>query len=348
MYIAHHMNIYRCESCEYTTNRKANLVRHVNTIHRNVQTCDENKCKYCDREFSNKSNLLRHQSNSCSKYGQMCLNEMLQIHERNVEDDRRNVEDDCQNVEDNCPNVEDEGQSSKKQFPCKDCYKVFATKRSLDRHNCQHISHPLQCPKCMKILASVSAKSHHVKICKVTERPTTSNVTQTTIHTQNNVQGNQQNINIQNMNNINIELRPFGQEDLSHITDEKLHSYLLQLHHGLVLLASDIHLNEDVPQNRNIEVVSSKQGTVRVYSGNNQWDIRARSEAISGIFRNSCDMLTRHFQQHYNIGSCEYQSIYNNLQQMRQVQGAKYTNWAKMFFVRLVNERDKALVNIRK
>lgn len=277
------------------------------------------------------------------------MRELANEPQRNVEDrnnKQRNVEVNTEYV------VEQESNSNMNQqtraFPCDTCYKVFQSKSGLARHIdcCERITHPLQCPKCLKILASVSGKSHHVKICKA-ERPV--EATTNNIQTQNIVHGNQQNVTIQNQqiiqnqHNYNIELRAFGNEDVSHITSAKLESYLTRVKDdGLVLLATDIHFNKDVPQNRNIEVISSKNKTVRVYSGNNQWSVRARLDAINEIFKKSHDMMWMHFKENYrNVLSHDHQFYKQQLENMRSTYSGRYGRMVKSFFDYMVDERDK-------
>lgn len=163
-------NKFQCHLCDYTSNRKANLERHAN-LHCDLSEREPHACQYCQRIFSTKANLQRHQQLSCMKYGKACLSEVFNALNMNVDTGSASNEQHVMERNVHAISSDNELQSNNRSYPCEGCYKAFATKRSLDRHNCKHISHPLQCHKCLRILASVSAKSHHVKVCKKDKRP---------------------------------------------------------------------------------------------------------------------------------------------------------------------------------
>jgi hypothetical protein len=47
----------KCEFCDYTTNKKSNLTRHIKTRHKKIKNL---KCEFCDYITDKKSNLTRH------------------------------------------------------------------------------------------------------------------------------------------------------------------------------------------------------------------------------------------------------------------------------------------------
>ena len=53
---------YKCDHCEYVSDRKNNLERHVDVKHPKK---DDYSCIYCGMLFSNRQNKWRHEKYSC-------------------------------------------------------------------------------------------------------------------------------------------------------------------------------------------------------------------------------------------------------------------------------------------
>lgn len=74
--------------------------------------------------------------------------------------------------------------------------------------------------------------------------------------------------NITNNVNININVqspRPFGEEDVSHVSDDYIKQCMFALNSGFKDLITTIHFNPHVPENHNIRYKSTKQKSCMVY-----------------------------------------------------------------------------------
>lgn len=120
---------FNCSQCSYTTKRKYNFIRHIQSVHNIQEPVDLQK---------------------------------VDVFYKNVDDDSKNVDVDPQIVDVFYKNVD--VQLNK----CSKCNKCLSTKYYLKKHmeNCNNIDNPLQCTECHKVFSSRSGLSHHKKVCK--------------------------------------------------------------------------------------------------------------------------------------------------------------------------------------
>lgn len=325
------MPTYTCENCEYTTNKKCNYDRHVRTNHSVKDESMYEKCAYCGGKFSTKGSLKRHVEMYCVKYGQFCTAELANARCQQSVTSRPKVDTDVPNIDIEIPKVDielpnvdtDAFNATQTRFPCSTCYKVYETKSGLSRHVCEGISHPNQCPKCKKVLSSASTKSRHVRNCTaVTNQvPATSSTTVTNIQSQTNIQGNNTNINTQNnIQNIqqNIQLqtinvRPFGQEDVAHITNSFKDARLKEYNgRGIFNFIKDVHFNPMLPQNHNVRKFDKNY--CNVYD-DGEWIIKSlRSVMIELVQMYQYKLKQRVLDPEckYSLGEGDWALIYDN------------------------------------
>lgn len=117
-----------------------------------------------------------------------------------------------------------------------------------------------------------------------------SSVTNNTIQTQNNIQ-TQQNQNIQ----ININLNPYGQESLTHITDDIVKACVDNL--DVSKLIKEIHFNPNVPENRNVLYKSNKQQILKVYE-NGVWVDKDTNHVLDQLLQKGYRILASHVMNH--------------------------------------------------
>lgn len=74
-----HMTLHSCSLCTYTTTRKYNLTRHIETVHsKDLQNLDidlqnvDNTCSVCKRAFATRYTLQRHIRNNSCNHGLAC------------------------------------------------------------------------------------------------------------------------------------------------------------------------------------------------------------------------------------------------------------------------------------
>ena len=120
--------------------------------------------------------------------------------------------------------------------------------------------------------------------------------TSTTINNNNNTQING------NVIINNIKLLPFGQEDLSYITDEM---YKKLLHKGLKSVPAfveTVHFNVNSPQNHNVFISNKRDNYVLIYDGK-QWTMDNRNKVIDTMITDKTDTLTEMCERLLTLGS---------------------------------------------
>ena len=132
---------------------------------------------------------------------------------------------------------------------CSKCYKEFSTKGNKNVHEkkCTGALNYNQCEYCNKVFTTTAGKSHHRKICK--NKP---------INTTININGNNNNITIDNSTNINItvERNSFTKEDLSYMTKEEKYKFIEECikdnYEGLLNYINEVYLNKTHIENNTI------------------------------------------------------------------------------------------------
>lgn len=59
------MDVFFCEKCNYTTNRKLNYERHINSQKHNNKKNVKYQCIFCEKQFKTKAGLWKHNNNCC-------------------------------------------------------------------------------------------------------------------------------------------------------------------------------------------------------------------------------------------------------------------------------------------
>ena len=108
------------------------------------------------------------------------------------------------------------------------------------------------------------------------------------------------NINIENqtnnqMNNT-INLKNFGEENTSHITDDyKLK--MLSLPYGMIQnMIEKIHFNKKKPENKNIALTNKRDNMIKVFRGSG-WKYQDRSYVVDELIKNNYYRLDNFFEE---------------------------------------------------
>ena len=274
--------MFCCENCNYKSNRKMNLQRHVKIIHNRDVT---------DKELS-------------------MSNAKTQI----LADDTQMLAVDTQMLAKNTQMLAENTQmlaQHKNKIFCPGCQKIFKTFHGCKKHQniCKGVSNNLECHHCHKVFTKASSKSRHLKICKMKEVKdlvTTQLQTHTiTNNTQNNT-NNTNNMHNNTMNNItvnyntyrapyhydnyhdkdeyyNIEnVNDFGKEDLSYISDDDMMS--IALNYDIKKLITQKHFDPLHPENHNIRTNCSKSYKILK---DKEWTVETKDAVHSIIYNNS-------------------------------------------------------------
>ena len=175
--------------------------------------------------------------------------------------------------------------TEKHKYQCKDCEMSYEHSSSLSRH--KRIYHKPRVP----VTRSDNNMAQMTTNSTLTESDTNVDINATdavqtliaTNSTLNNNNNNNQNIHIEN---LTINLLPFGSETTDHVDDELLKKTIGHLSgEGLPNLLQHIFFNDDQPQNKNVKVGKERHPPeMNVYApdskGNLKWIQKGRKDVL--------------------------------------------------------------------
>ena len=191
---------------------------------------------------------------------------------------------------------------------CKYCDKKVQTKSSLNRHFKICKLKPIT----MSDLPSIESSIKN----KINEQLLTVNNNYSKVINNNNVINNTQNIqNIIVMDKMN--LREFGKEDLDHITDEVMNRVIKYPQAGILNLIREIHFNDTMPQNQNINILNKKEQFIEIYNGK-EWKKQDKKTAIQNIITSKKDIMDDYVEEktENNLISNFIKDNYENFSEM--------------------------------
>ena len=224
-------NIYKCNLCNYVSNRKYNFNRH---------------------------HISRHNNIKCDNYELVENEKKVSPNEKKVSPNEKKVSP-CEKKITPCENIDN---------ICIKCNKFYKTKKSLLEHQkkCKGIDE-LTCPRCMTNFTTKQAKSKHIKRnnCKprsiiYAKTPNCENIEKQNINTFNNIQ-NQTNNYITNYNNIYIN--NYGNERQDYLSFDKMLAIFKKVYDIPRLLTEEIHFNKEFPENNNIQYKNDSNALIK-------------------------------------------------------------------------------------
>ena len=240
------------------------------------------KCEKCYKIFKDKKLLNRHYKNkiNCGKTEKIINNINIILN----------------NIDNNLNNFFKLSIESK--IKCHYCNNNYFNSNNLKRHiNIYCVNKKKLLEEKNKYIDIIKQKEEELKIInnykdeikkyKLTSKKNI-NINNGTINNNNNIINN----NVIFNNNVNI--KPFGKEDLSHISDNKYKEYIKKLLPGLLNFIKDVHFSPDKPENHNICVSKLNSSTIAVYK-NKQWNAFKKNETISQLVNSKITTLDNKF-----------------------------------------------------
>jgi hypothetical protein len=231
-----------------------------------VETKYEHTCERCGHNTSTKSNLLQHlrkkkpcQTLNGSRLRTDIIDELL------------------------APTPEPN--PKEKNFKCEYCQQSFNSAQGKCRHKkiCSKMS-SASMEVVIKTLQDEILKNHNdIKDLQLLIKK------QSLVPIQN-INTNTNNIQNQQNTNINIIMKSFGEENMSHITNEFLNSCILNPTKGLTNLIEKVHYNVDVKENHNLRFKCSKGSLFEKYVSEN-WHECDASNTLDELIRKGYRVL---------------------------------------------------------
>ena len=179
-----------------------------------------------------------------------------------------------------------------------------------------------KCDFCNKCFNSCSSKSRHKKTCKKKPSDNISELNDiinnlsesnkklheeidsikkisTTIHNINNIQQN-------NNNNITIQLKSFGFENIKHLESDKEYMTKCLLNKDVMRLIENIHCDVEHPENVNVKIKSTKKELMETYI-DGRWIISDQEETLDELLNKGYRILNffRHRNKDHILKECE-------------------------------------------
>ena len=274
-----------CPVCSYTTNRKYNLKRHCILMH---GTCEFMPCANVQSSAVNVQSSAVNVQSSAVNVQSSAVN--VQSLEGVTGNGRDNTENLAENV--SC------------HHKCPTCYMDFRRNKDLRAHipRCKHISNPLECEKCHRILQTRSALSMHRHRCDGVSDPAVETANsqtyigqQTVIQNQNNTVNNTINV-AGDLNNNTLIINNFGSENKDYIAIEFIRQCLNQGHHGISPMIDKIYFDPEHPENHNVGLESFKNKLVKVVQ-DNKWQFASLLNTIDTMISKASTFILTSLQK---------------------------------------------------
>ena len=251
---------YVCKICNYSTNIKSHLNRHLKTKkHRVNEVSYGKKPKELMGMSQNEPKMSRNEP-------AMSQNEPVIL------------------------------QKDIKTYPCDYCEESFSTmanKRRHELHRCKentNVSNSIITKQENKIKKLEKEKENQIKkLEKAMEKQRKEMAKHIEL-----LLTKVGNTTINNTNNNNIQLNNYGSEDLSHISDA-LKTYLIKHPFGAIQqLIEKIHFNRDKPENINLMITNKRDNKISVYE-DGKWVYRNKKKTIQRLIDNKYYILDDHY-----------------------------------------------------
>ena len=168
------------------------------------------------------------------------------------------------------------------KFTCDFCDRTFSTKAIMKRHikhYCKSIKNPEHDDFLQEKIENLEKKHEtekkelYKKIDKLIEK-----VGNTT-----------------NIQNNTLQLNSWGQEDLSHISED-FKTKLLGGPYGMIpKMIEEVHFSDKKPENNNIQLVNKNDNKLKIFSGD-KWIYRDKNETINDLVDGKYYILDKHFE----------------------------------------------------
>ncbi len=289
------------------------------------------KCVKCGKNYTDKAQYARHLNRkyTCNK-NIIPLKPAEKITE-NAENSAEFAEKTAENLLNFAENLQNSGENNynnldeiKKIHQCKYCNKILTRNYHLKKHleTCK-VKQKLENSGLIKeetkdngelvIKMIETIKEHSNLIYKLSNENKELNdklislskqETSGTITNSNNNNSNNNNINNGTINNTTnntiINVLPFGQEDLSHLTDEDYEKIIKKRRMCIFEYLKKVHFDLNKPENHNVILHNKRENHIEVYNKEDNWEIQKADEVIKLMVDKGTPILINYYEDNKN------------------------------------------------
>ena len=169
--------------------------------------------------------------------------------------------------------------SRAKKYQCAGCKKHFSKNSNLCRHE-KKCSKKQHLDRLDDLDQQIALKEHETSLIKAELK------SQTIIGNHNNNTTN----NTQIHNNVTVNILPYEQTDVSHLTDRDYQRAFSRASMCVPQILEKIHFDPEKPQNHNVYISSMNNKYIKLHNGE-RWNLRDREETIEDLFADAEYML---------------------------------------------------------
>ena len=304
------MPIYECELCNFSTKIKPHFSRHINTA--------KHKRKYL---LSKSNEIVVKKKDDIDQKDQMDIKlkkEESILQQTNIIDTEK-----IKKTYSNKLNVD------KGYFTCELCGRQLSTRGHLTRHiknNCPEIKNKKETDFFKDMLQEQKQNFENERANLYKQIETLLDKVGNTTNIQSNIKNT-------------ITLNNYGNETMSHITDQ-LKTELVKIPFVMIpKLIEAVHFNDKHPENKNIALTNSRDNKIKIFS-DNKWIYKDKEETINDLVDGKYYILDTHYEDVNNTLDNNYRSDFIKFKEY-------FNNEDKEFCNKLKKECELVLLNNR-
>ena len=297
--------LYKCDHCNYSSNRLSNLVRHQKRLYPCNNTSKVNVCNIeADRNVDVSGSNLHSSGSNLHSSGSNLHSGGSNLHSSgsNLHSGGSNLHSGGSNLHSGGSNNytnDNNNDSLIGKYSCGKCNKILKSKKGLLIHEkiCDGLD-PKQCNICLKLFATSQSKWNHTQYVKCSPpiQSTSTNITNNidnSINTNNNIQIN-----------IRADFDKISNEHIQHIVSQiKQADYLQMISNNIDIgkyviprTMEQIYFNDKFPEMQTLKKERRNDKLVDVHVGNGKWEKRLIDDISKKIVGRIEDFHTKYFQ----------------------------------------------------
>jgi hypothetical protein len=320
------MPLYECELCNYSSKIKTQFKRHCDTKKHQLKYLNsKSKINEKDKHNSKKDNCVAILNNIQSDMIEPSkLDYVIDDYKDDIELPNyikvlpSNNNKQCIKHENEISFIEVKTKTQKKLLECTLCGRLLSTKGHLTRHMKTYCP-ALKTKKETNILKDILEEQQQQF---ADERATLYKQIEKLLDKVGNT------TNIQSNIKNTITLNSYGNENMSHITDQ-LKTKLVKLPYVMIpKLIEAVHFNDKHPENKNIALTNSRDNKIKVFS-DNKWIYRDKEETINDLVDGKYYILDTHFDEVNDSLQSDYKSNFVKFKEYFSSEDKEFCNKLK-------------------